>query len=300
VLLRLSDGDLRAALSLARQDLATSRATAREACLAADLARRDLQRNLELKDQSIVSEELLDRLEIQSETASARCEAARAAIDRGTAAVALARANLDKAVLRAPFDGVVADLDAEVGEWVSPSPPALPIPPVFDLIDPTSIYVTAPIDEVDAGRIAVGLPSRITLDPYPGEHFRGRVVRVATYVQDVEQQNRTLEVEVDFVNATGDRRLLPGTSADVEIILKSRDAVLRIPSYALLEGNRVLVFTNGHLEARRVETGLRNWEFAEVVEGLAEGDPVVISLDREEVRQGARAAIREERDGTGR
>src|SRR5207245_1568634 len=186
----------------------------------------------------------------------------------------------------------------------SPSPPALPIPPVYDLIDPTSIYVSAPLDEVDAGTIAAGLPARVTLDPYPHRSFEGTVTRVAPYVQDAEQQNRTLEVEVDFDDAAFARSLLPGTSADVEVILRSVEKVLRIPTYALLEGDRVLVFNGGHLVARQVKTGMRNWEFSEIQEGWKEGEPVVVSLDRAEVKEGVRATIRDEtsarKDGTGK
>lgn len=302
VLLRINDSDLKASLALAGQDVATSKASAQEACLAAELAQRDLKRTLELKDDRIVSAEMLDRLQSQSDAAAARCQAAHANAERAQASVDLARANLNKTVLRAPFDGIVADLKAEVGEWVSPSPPALPIPPVFDIIDPTSIYVSAPLDEVDAGKLKTGLRARITLDPYPNRSFKGRVTRVAPYVQDIQEQNRTFEVEVDFDDAEFARTLLPGTSADIEIILKAVESVLRMPSYALLEGNRVLVFNDGRLGAVEVKTGMRNWEFTEVKEGLGEGEPVVVSLDRAEVMEGARATIRDEmsapKDGT--
>lgn len=129
VLLRLNDEDLRASLRLAEREVVTARSRATEACLNAELAERDLKRNLDLQDRRIVSPELLDRLESERDAARARCEAARAAVDSARAAVSLARANLNKTVLRAPFDGVVAELDAEIGEWVSPSPPAVPIPP---------------------------------------------------------------------------------------------------------------------------------------------------------------------------
>jgi HlyD family secretion protein len=294
VLLRINDSDLKASLSLAEQDLATTRASAREACLSADLAARDLKRTLDLKDDRIVSAEMVDRLQSQSDVAVARCQAARANAERAQSSVDLAHANLNKTVLRAPFDGVVADLKAELGEWASPSPPALPIPPVFDIIDPTSIYVSAPLDEVDAGRVHAGQPARVTLDPYPNRSFTGHVTRVAPYVQDIVEQNRTLEVEVDFDDVEFARSLLPGTSADVEVILRSVEKVLRLPTYALLEGDRVLVVNGGHLVARQVTTGLRNWEYAEVKDGLAEGEPIVVSLDRAEVKEGVRAVVREE------
>jgi HlyD family secretion protein len=289
VLLRINDRDLRANLALAREEVATAEGTSREACATAEQAGRELARNERLRGENIVSEDLLDRLRSQRDAAVARCEGARAAVERARAAVVLARANLDKTVLRAPFDGVIADLRTEVGEWASPSPPALPIPPVYDIIDPSSIYVSAPLDEVDSGRVASGLPARVTLDPYPGRTFPGRVVRVAPYVLDLEAQNRTLEIEVEFDDTAFSRTLLPGTSADVELLLKAVNDVLRVPSYAILEGDRVLVLDDGVLASRTVATGLRNWEFAEVTSGLSEGDPVVVSLDRAEVKEGARA-----------
>ena len=289
VLMRINDRDLRANLTLAREEVATAEATAREACFTAEQAARDLARNEKLRGESIVSEDLLDRLRSQRDSGAARCEASHAAAERARAAIVLAQANLDKTVLRAPFDGVIADLRTEVGEWASPSPPALPIPPVYDIIDQSSIYVSAPLDEVDSGRVAPGLPARVTLDPYPGKSFPAKVVRVAPYVLDVEAQNRTLEIEVEFDDTAFSRTLLPGTSADVEVILKEVSGVLRVPSYAILEGDRVLVLDAGVLVTRSITTGLRNWEFAEVTDGLREGDPVVVSLDRAEVKEGARA-----------
>ena len=75
------------------------------------------------------------------------------------------------------------------------------------------------------------------------------------------------------------------------MILDARDDILRIPSYALMEGGRVLVVREEQLVEVSVETGLRNWQFTEVVDGLAEGDPVVVSLDRVEVVEGAKVRI---------
>ena len=288
VLLRIADKDLRANRDLARGEVRTAEATTREACTTAAQAERDLRRSESLKG-DIVSEEILDRLRSARDAANARCDAARAAADRGRAAVALAEANLEKSVLRAPFDGIVADLKTEVGEWVSPSPAALPIPPVYDIIDPSSIYVSAPIDEVDAGRVRPDQPARVTLDPLPGQSFAGRVVRVAPYVQDLEAQNRTLEIEVEFDDAAFSRTLLPGTSADVEVILAAVGDALRIPSYAILEGDKVLALEDGVLKSKPVNVGMRNWEFAEIKGGLKDGEPVVVSLDRAEVKEGVRA-----------
>jgi len=289
VLMRLEDRDLRAQVLLAQRDLEAARAQEKQTCLSAELTERDLERNRQLSRDRIVSVETLDQLQSRRDAAQASCEAVRAGASRAEAAVDLARAQLAKTTLMAPFDGVVAELKTEVGEWVTPSPAVMAVPGVIDLIDPTSIYVSAPIDEVDSARVRNRLPARITLDPLPGQSFAATVSRVAPYVLDVEEQNRTVEIECDFANRALLGSLLPGTSADVEIILEAHDDAVRVPAHAILEGDRVLVLEEGRLRSRDLQVGLRNWEFAEVNAGVAEGERVVVSLDRAEVRAGARA-----------
>ena len=88
--------------------------------------------------------------------------------------------------------------------------------------------------------------------------------------------------------------VLATSSADIEVILDSREDVLRLPSYALLEGGRVLIVDDGKLTEVDVETGLRNWDATEILSGLSEGDPVVVSLDRQEVKAGVRAEVVDE------
>lgn len=294
-LLRLEPRVQSAETELARRDLATAEARAAEACLGAERAVRERDRLARLAADGIVSEDLLDQAETAAETSAAACAAARAGIESARSAVGLAQARLGQTVLRAPFDGVVADLRAEVGEWITPAPPAVPVPPVLDLIDPSSIYVSAPMDEVDAGVLAPGLPARITVDSLPGRELAGRVVRVAPYVEDVEEQNRTVEIEAELADQDVARSLLPGTSADVEVILEVRDDVLRVPTSALLEGSRVLVLgADGILAAREVEVGLSNWDWTEIRGGLEAGARVVTSLDRTGVEAGAEAVVEAE------
>jgi len=98
-------------------------------------------------------------------------------------------------------------------------------------------------------------------------------------------------LDVELTDAAFASTLLPGTSADVEVILEARDAALRIPTAALLSGDRALAVEGETLVERVLEVGLRNWDFVEVRSGLAEGDRVVVSLDREEVRAGARVTL---------
>jgi len=143
------------------------------------------------------------------------------------------------------------------------------------------------MDEVDSGNIHPGQPARVTFDSYPGRQFDGRVLRVAPYVLDREEQNRTVEIEVELDDPSA-VRLLPGTSADVEVLLEARERVLRVPTSALIEGEKVLVAENGVLAERKLGIGLKNWDWTEVRSGLAAGDLVVVSLDRPEVQAGAK------------
>lgn len=291
VLLRLEPRLQSAESELAVRDLRASEAGSREACVAAEGAARERARLERLAAEGIVSESLLDQAVTAAETSAAGCAAARAGVDRARSAIALARTRVEQTVLRAPFDGVVADLFVEIGEWITPAPPGVPVPPVLDLIDPSSIYVSAPMDEVDAGSLTPGLPARVTVDSLPGEELGGWVARVAPYVQDLEEQNRTVEIEAELADPDLAATLLPGTSADVEVILEVREDVLRIPTGALMEGGRVLVVEEGALVERAVEVGLSNWDWTEVRGGLEGGEAVVTSLDRSGVEPGARVVV---------
>lgn len=294
VLLRLNDQEHKAQEQLATRALEAARALAEQARHEADYAEREWKRAQELASNNVVSDTALELDRTRALTTKSAVVAAQARIQEAEASVAVARATLEKTVITAPFDGVVLDVTTEVGEWISPSPPGVPIPPVLDLIDPKALYVSAPIDEADVARIKVGQPVRITLDAFRGRSFKGKLTYVSSFVETRQEQNRTLRVEAEFDEASLPENLLPGLSADVEIILDSRENVLRVPTYALLENNRVLVVENSKLVERKVTTGLHNWTFTEIASGLGAGERVVISLDRPEVKAGARVAVQQE------
>jgi HlyD family secretion protein len=282
----------RAELVSARTTVEAAKAQADEACLAAELAEKELVRIQRLHAQGIASEQNLDLLSSDRDRSRAACAAARATVGQAESRVFAAEVQLEFTELRAPFAGTVAELSTEVGEYITPSPPGLPIPPVIDLLDPKSVYVSAPIDEVDAERIAIGQAVRVTVDSRADQTFEGGVARVAPYVLDVLEQNRTVEVEVELNNPEAMVGVLPGTSADVELILEHVDDALRVPASAVAEGGKVLVLEDGILSERVIEVGLRNWRFAEVVNGLDEGEKVVVVRNSPDIKAGARAQER--------
>jgi HlyD family secretion protein len=297
VLLELWSEDLRAQVRLAQDQLNAARARADQACLAADLAEREASRARQLRDERFISAEALDKAVSQAKSQRAACSAARADIEQAKSGIAVAQASLSRQQLRAPFAGVVAEVTGELGEFTTPSPPGIPTPPAVDLIDDSCLYVTAPIDEVDAPAIRLQMPARISVDAFPGRKFDAHVRRIAPYVLDVEKQARTVDVEVEFNDPEQTGTLLVGYSADVEIVLDTKSGVLRVPTAAIQEGARVLVFgAEDRLEQRTIETGLSNWEYTEVTNGLGEGDRVVLSLERPGVMAGAKV-VPEQRTG---
>ncbi|RMG44613.1 MAG: efflux RND transporter periplasmic adaptor subunit [Acidobacteria bacterium] len=291
LLLELWNDDVEAEAAIAEAEARAAAANAERLCARAAFAEREAARTERLARDDVAGEGRLDRALTERDTARAACAAARAQAESARARIAAARAAVARTILRAPFDGVVAEVNGELGEFVTPSPPGIPTPPAVDLIEENCLYVAAPLDEVDAPRVAAGQRAEVTLDAYPGRSFPGHVRRVAPYVLDVEKQARTVEVEVELDDPQAAPGLMPGYSADVEILLDSREDVLRVPTDALVDGRRVLVVEGGRLAAREVRTGIANWRWTEIRDGLREGELVVVSLDREGVAAGARVAV---------
>lgn len=289
ILLELWNDDLSAQLQLADRENTASQATAAQACLQAEAAERDAKRFLELQKKNLASDESVDRAVTTAHAQQAGCRAAQATVTVYDAKRSATRAAFDRTIVRAPFAGRIAELNVEVGEYVTPSPPGIPTLPAVDLVDASCLYVSAPLDEVDAPKVQTGLLARIVLDAFPGRVFTGRVGRIADYVLEKEKQARTVDVEVEFADPREREALLPGYSADIEIVLSTRENVLRIPTGAVIDGKRVLRFdaTNKTLTSVDVVTGIRNWKFTEVLSGVAAEDEIVTSVDRQGVVAGA-------------
>ncbi len=293
LLLELWNEDLVAQSALAESEAISAEARAKSACLQADVARREADRQVKLRRSGSASEEQADKIISRSESLRAECEAARAAVKTSGAAVGVARANLDRTRLRAPFDGIIAQINGELSEFVTPSPIGIPTPPAVDIVDVSCFYVTAPIDEVDAAAVSVGLPARISLDAFGDRRFAGRVRRIAPFVLDREKQARTVDVEVEFSRPEDFKHLLAGYSADVEIVLEARADTLRIPTHAILDGKRVFVFLPDQkvIRERAIVTGLSNWDVTEVISGLKPGELVVVNADRSGIADKAPAVV---------
>ena len=286
VLLEIWNSELAAKRELAQQQLLTAEKRRHEACIIADNAHRQSKRMRQLVAENFVSQERSDDADAKALARQAGCDALTTDIKRAQAQIQVVQSGLERTVLIAPFAGVIALITGEVGEYATPSPPGIPTPPVVDLIDDSCLYVSAPMDEIDAPKLKTGQFARITLDALPGQVFTGKIRRIAPYVTEVEKQARTVDVEVDF-DEPPNLLLLVGYSADVEAIIDRHDDVLRVPAQAIRQKNKVLVLgTEGKLEERDLETSLSNWEFTEVTNGLKAGDQVFLTSDQDDVKAG--------------
>ena len=292
LMMELWNKDAKAQVSAAQAGDLSAAQDKNSRCIAAEADTREARRQQEIFNKQLTSDEIVDRARSRAQASQAACAAAESRHHQATAQLAVARAVLDKTYLLAPFNGTVAEITGEVGEFTTPSPPGVATPPAIDLLTADCHYVVAPIDEVDAGKLRVGLPVTVTLDAFRDSPLEGRLRRIAPYVQDYAKQARTVEVEVEL-DAPADTRLLAGYSADVEIILDRASDTLRLPTDALTEDHQVwLLGDDNRLEKRQVTPGLQNWQYTQISEGLAQGDTVVIAAGRKDLVAGARVSVR--------
>lgn len=289
VLLEMWNDDMNAQVSLAKSEILASESRIKEACVIAKVAKSEAKRLTTLLKKGLTSDDASERAVGEAAAREAACQAAKSSAEVSRARLAVAMAALERTQLKAPFDGTVAEVTGELGEFVTPSPIGVPTPPAVDIIDTSCLYVLAPIDEVDAPEIKPGMPANISLDAYSKKYFNGKVRRIAPYVLDREKQARTVDIEVNFIIENDNHSMLPGYSADVEVIIDAHSNVIRIPTEALLEGQKVLVhdLENKTIYEKEIKTGISNWKYTEVLEGLTVGEDIVTSIDREGVEDGA-------------
>lgn len=296
LLMSLWNDDRIAQVEQARAQVLSAHNEHESICIGARSDKREANRFTQLVKQKLASAEQADIASAKANASEAACQAAIARQTQSEAALKLAEAVLAQTYLRAPFAGSVAEVTGEVGEFSTPSPPGVPTPPAIDLLTSNCHYISAPIDEVDASEIRIGMPVRVTMDSFRDRDFPAKVRRISSYVQDYEKQARTVEIEAELESVNADVSLLAGYSADTEIILDKHNDVLRVPSELLVDQHFVLVLQDGVIQRRELELGLFNWHYSEIVSGLHEGESVISNIGSEGVTAGAEAEVGEPSD----
>jgi macrolide-specific efflux system membrane fusion protein len=229
-------------------------------------ARSDLARKRALGAAQLVSASDLDVVERSQAVAEQQYAEAAANLD-------FARTQLGYSRITAPISGTVASVATQEGETVAAS---LAAPTFVTLVDLGRLELWAYVDETDIGRVHTGQSATFTVDTYPDHAFEGRVS--AVYPQAEIRDNVVNYVTVVTFDAARERTLRPEMTAAVRIALETRQGVLALPRRAVRrDGGRSYVLTPGG-EQRRVKTGLRDETDCEIVEGLREGDLVLLPV----------------------
>jgi HlyD family secretion protein len=216
------------------------------------------------------AEASLERLE--AGTDPNQLDAARAGVQQAEIALEQAWASLEAAELRAPFAGTVAAIGAQEGELTSNAQP------MITLVDLSSFRITVEVDEVDIGQLEVGQPATVVVDSLPDAPLVGRIASIAT-VPSVAQGVITYPVEVELEETPPGLRV--GMSANVDILTEERASVLLVPNRAIQidrdTGELYVERMNGEATERaEITIGLRDETNSEVLEGLQDGDVVLI------------------------
>jgi RND family efflux transporter MFP subunit len=239
----------------------------------------------------LVAQQEVDDAQGKDLAAAAEVDAGGAALDAAQSQLVVAQAKLshdqslfDYSKITAPFDGVVTDRYANLGTLIQAgtgsSTQAIPL---VRLSEDDLFRLVIPVPEAYVRYIHIGDPVNVRV-PSLNRTFQGKVARFSV---DVRSDTRTMHTEVDVVNPQ--RVLLPGLYAEAELQLDRKDNIPSVPVQALIrEGNKasvLVVNTNGVLEQRSVQVGLRTSNDAEIVSGLEEGERVVVS-DRSGLKAG--------------
>ncbi|TAK51630.1 MAG: HlyD family efflux transporter periplasmic adaptor subunit [Betaproteobacteria bacterium] len=230
------------AVAVARSALAAQQAELGRVRVQLADALRDLERKQSLVAKNYLSPAELDRartlydatreqqkaVEAQIRVNLAQVESAQAAVKQRQALLQQAQVDLGRTVIRAPVDGTVILRNIDAGQTVAAS---LQAPVLFTIAkDLRDMQVEAAIDEADVGRLRVGQAASFTVDAFPRRNFSGEIRQVRKSPQTVQN---VVSYVVVISAANPDLSLLPGMTANVRVVVDSRDSVLKVANAAL-------------------------------------------------------------------
>jgi HlyD family secretion protein len=262
-----------AAKNRAQRDLARAQADLLKAQANLNLAQSNYQRDLEVFKPGYISKAAFDTTKAQLKVTESEVAATKATVTALEAAVKQAESETDAAAaihkythIMAPMDGLLTVRKAEVGSTIAPGTP------IFQMVDLGQIWVAAWIDQAQVGQLRPGQKAAIKLRS--GRTFQGEVVRL-----NKEADTVTRELEVDVKFATLPDPLVIGEEAEVDIDTGSQTATA-VPLAAIItkNGNKgVLVADKGVARLQKIATGRQDSKKIAILEGLQEGELVVIN-----------------------
>ncbi|HCS47203.1 MAG: hypothetical protein A2V45_10975 [Candidatus Aminicenantes bacterium RBG_19FT_COMBO_58_17] len=229
-------------------------------------AQTNLERMERLSKEKAVSDQQYEQVKLGYDSAKAQLEQAQAALN-------LAQHSLDVSILKAPFSGVIASRNAEVGDVINPmmggfSPGSAG--GVLTLVDFSRVKIQVDLSGADIPRIQKGQAARLRVLTTPGREFNGTIT-VVNLAADPQTKKFGIEVSVD----NPDQVLRPGTFGEIILEVQSHENALVVPQKAVLENTYVFIVQDGKAAKKEIVLGLQNTTLVEVSSGIAEGDLVI-------------------------
>jgi HlyD family secretion protein len=320
-----------AGLAAGREAVQSARVAVETARANLNLAEQNLERLERLHRDELISQEVLDRAEAEMKVRRSELEARETEVraqeqrlEQEVAALRSARHNLSKVTLDSPMDGLVSRLNIEEGETVLVGTMNNPGTVLLTVADMSVVQAELEVDETDIIDVALGQPTVVTIDAFPDREFTGRVTKIGSSSLETQAQQRQATVfEVEVTLDTEVLEARPGFSCTADITTATRIDAVAVPIQALTvrevypdaEGNLhsrardedwppspaaegdeiegVFVLRDDRVQFTPVRIGIAGEQYFEVLEGLKEGDQVVVGpfdqvrdlMDRDPVRE---------------
>jgi len=288
IIARIDPATFEAQVEQARAGLLSAKANLEKSEATLVDSQRAMNRAKELFAKDLVARSELDSAETNFLTAKAQVNASKAQVAQSEASLKTADTNLRYTRITSPVDGIVVSRNVDVGQTVAAS---FQTPTLFTIAqDLTKMQIDTNVDEADIGRIRTGMDVEFTVDSYPETTFRGKVFQVRNAPITV-QNVVTYDVVIKVDNP--DLKLKPGMTANVSIIVSTKNNVLRIPKAALrfsprtivksrnektqAKGPGVWVLENNSPKRVTVTTGISDSSYSELLSGeIREGQEVIV------------------------
>jgi HlyD family secretion protein len=322
VLVVLDDTDFRDQMLALDASIPLFEARLRQATAREAQVRQDFERAKRLSEAGTLTVQQFETARMGFELAAAEFDAARSALGQARVNRDIAASALRKTLIKAPFDGLLLECDLVPGQlWVgaaaaasgtaaaasasrpsaagvmSEAPALLAAGGAFaapqgrvEIADDSRMFAVVDVDENEFGKLRLGQAAALTFDSLGGTKATGILAEIYPSVSRALDQNRTVRVRIGF-DSSAVAEAVPGMSVNAEILISRRTVALAVPTSSVLirpQGRIVFVVRDGRLKETAVTTGISNWDWTEVLSGLAAGDRVAAPPEKVRLEDGLR------------
>lgn len=287
-LFTLDDSDIRAQVQQAEATVAVSQAKLKAAQDNRDNAAKQYERYKKLYEQGAVSADTFDAYVLKQQ--QAQSEEPEATLAKDVASLAYQRNQLANTVITAPFSGTVAQRNVDVGGIVSSTTQAV------TLVDLSRVKVQVSVGEQQIGKIKQGQEVKVIVPSIQAESFTGVVANLSP-AADSKTKSYLIEVKMD----NPDHVFKQGMFAEVHIVTDRSEKALTVPVDAIVQRtgeNYVYTVAEGAAKENKVKVGISDGKVTEIIEGLSEGDQVIV-LGQQGLVNGSKVVVQGGQGGPG-